>query len=47
MQGNAGRRNARDRVASYHETCLNELIEHLSSALDSSRAGETDAFGMD
>ena len=47
MDAKAERRKARDRVASYHEACLKELIEHLGRALDSYRAGEIDAFGMD
>jgi hypothetical protein len=47
MRGNAERRNAHDRVPAYHEACLKELIEHLARALDSYRADDIDAFGMD
>jgi hypothetical protein len=47
MDAKAERRKARERVATYHEACLQDLVEHVGRALDSYRAGEIDAFGMD
>jgi hypothetical protein len=39
-------RNAQERVAAYYESCLRELIEHVSVALDRYRT-EGDAEQMD
>jgi hypothetical protein len=43
----AGRRAARERVATYHEAQLAELIEHITAALDRYRTGEIDAYTID
>ena len=34
-------------VASYHETCLRELLEQVANALGRYRAGDIDAFEVD
>jgi hypothetical protein len=38
---------AKDTVASYHETCLRELTEHIADAVDKYRAGDIDAFEVE
>jgi len=43
----AERRAARERVATYHEARLAELIEHITAALDRYRTGEIDAYAID
>jgi hypothetical protein len=43
----AERRAARERVATYHEAQLAELIEHITAALDRYRTGEIDAYTVD
>jgi hypothetical protein len=43
----AERRAARERVATYHEARLAELIEHITAALDRYRFGEIDAYAID
>jgi hypothetical protein len=41
------RRAARDLVASYHETQLAILVEHVAGAIDAHRAGTLDVHGVD
>jgi hypothetical protein len=43
----AGRRAARERVAAYHQACLDELVRHVASAIDGWRAGSLDAHDVD
>lgn len=47
MGTKAERRAARERVATYHEARLAELIEYIAAAIDSYRAGEIDAYDVD
>ena len=47
MGTKAERRAARERVATYHEARLAELIEHVTAALDRYRTGEIDAYAID
>ena len=47
MGTKAERRAARERVATYHEAQLAELIEHITAALDHYRTGEIDAYAVD
>jgi len=44
---NAERREARGRVAAYHEEQLGHLVERLAGAIDRHRAAELDAFDVD
>ena len=41
------RRADRALVAAYHEARLGELVEHVATAVDRFRAGESDAFAVD
>ncbi len=43
----AQRRAARDRVDTYHEARLGELVEHIAGDLDRYRTGEIDAYTLD
>jgi len=43
----AQRRAARDRVGTYHEARLGELVEHIAGDLDRYRTGEIDAYALD
>ncbi|WP_329416174.1 hypothetical protein OG563_38340 [Nocardia vinacea] len=47
MGTKAERQAARDRVVTYHEAQLGELIEHVGCAVDRFRSGERDAFEVD
>ena len=47
MGTKAERRAARERVATYHEAQLAQLIEHITAALDRYRTGEIDAYTVD
>jgi hypothetical protein len=47
METKAERRAARELVATYHETCLGELVARVADAIDRYRAGELDAFEAD
>ena len=47
MGTKAERRAARERVATYHEVQLAELIEHIATALDRYHTGEIDAYTVD
>ncbi|MBV8177701.1 MAG: hypothetical protein JO045_02595 [Mycobacterium sp.] len=47
MGTKAERRAARERVATYHQTRLAELIEHIAAALERYRTGEIDAYAID
>jgi hypothetical protein len=38
---------AESTVAAYHESCLRELIEHVANAIDTYRAGDSDAFKVE
>lgn len=47
MGTKAERRAARERVSTYHQARLAELIEHIAAALDRYRTGEIDAYTFD
>jgi hypothetical protein len=47
MSEESPRRAARERVATYHESQLSQLIERVDKAVDRFRAGELDAFETD
>ena len=47
MGTKAERRQARERVAAYHEACLGQLVAHVANVLDRYRAGELDAHAVD
>ncbi len=47
MGTKAQRRAARDRVGTYHEARLAELVEHIAGDLDRYRTGEIDAYTLD
>jgi hypothetical protein len=47
MGTKAERRQARERVAAYHEACLGQLVAHVANVLDGYRAGELDAYAVD
>lgn len=47
MGTNAERRAARDRVDTYHQQCLAELIEHVAVAVDRHRAQDLDVYAVD
>ncbi len=47
MGTKAQRRAARDRVDTYHEARLGELVEHIAGDLDRYRTGEIDAYSLD
>lgn len=47
MADKAGRRQARDEVAAYHEAKLAELVTQVAGAIDRYRHGELDAFDVD
>jgi len=47
VAGKPERREARGKVASYHDAQLSKLITHVAGAIDRFRAGELDAFGVD
>jgi hypothetical protein len=44
---NAERRAARERVSTYHQAQLAELLSHIGAAIDRYRTGEIDAYAMD
>jgi hypothetical protein len=43
----AARRAAREQVAAYHQARLDELVEHVATAVDDWRAGSVDAYDVD
>jgi hypothetical protein len=47
MGTKAERRQARERVAAYHEACLGQLVAHVANVLDRYRAGQLDAYAVD
>ena len=47
MSTKSERRAAREAVAAYHEAQLAALVQRVGEAVDSFRAGETDAFEAD
>jgi len=47
MGTKAERRQARERVAAYHEACLGQLVAHVANVLDGYRAGQLDAYAVD
>jgi hypothetical protein len=47
MVPNPEYQRANETVATYHETCLRELLAHVADALDRYRAGDIDAFDVD
>lgn len=47
MGTSAGRRAARERVSTYHQSQLTELLTHVAAAIDRYRAGEIDAYAVD
>jgi hypothetical protein len=47
MGTKAERRQARERVAAYHEACPGQLVAHVANVLDQYRAGQLDAYAVD
>ena len=47
MGTSAERRAARERVSTYHQSQLTELLTHVAAAIDRYRAGEIDAYAVD
>ena len=47
MATNAERRAARERVNTYHQAQLAELLSHVAAAIDRYRTGEIDAYAVD
>jgi hypothetical protein len=45
--GRSRRRAAREQVAAYHQTSLDELVGHVAKAIDGWRAGSLDAHDVD
>jgi hypothetical protein len=44
---NAERRAARERVSTYHQAQLAELLSHVAAAIDRYRTAEIDAYAID
>ena len=47
MSSRSERQAARELIAAYHEARLADLVQRVGEAIDSFRAGETDAFEAD
>lgn len=47
MTSSSTRRVAQEKVASYHEAQLAELVQHVAAGVDRFRSGELDAFEVD
>ena len=47
MGTKADRRDARERVAAYHHSCLNQFVEQVANAIDGHRAGDLDVDRVD